>query len=383
MTACRLVDARTMPVYDLGVDHPFARDRQRPLFELLERHGLFDDAELLRPEPATEQILQTAHDPAYVDAVRRLSADDPDPEALALAPSFGLGTSDNPIAPGQHDAGRAIAGATWACVSEVMSGQARRAFNPTGGLHHALDDRASGFCIYNDLVVGIRRGRELGAERVLYVDFDVHHGDGVEFAFRDDPTVMTISFHEDPSVRFPGTGRITDLGAGDARGTTINAPLASFTADASWLDTVRAVLPPLARRFRPDLIVSQHGCDPHRDDPLAELLLTTAPMHEAARWTMALADELCSGRWVATGGGGYQPISVIPRVWSGVWAVMSGRELPDRVDAEWIAKWQPRAPSQLSTTFTDAPSDHPAHDVAAGRNRETVSKLLALLEHNP
>jgi len=380
MPRCRLIDARTMPVYDLGVDHPFARDRQRPLFELMERHQLFDSDELLRPEPADDQVLQLAHDPAYIDAVRALSADPPSREALSLAPSFGLGTADNPVAPGQHDAGRAIAGATWACVDEVMAGRARHAFNSTGGLHHAFRGQASGFCIYNDLVIGIRHGRQLGAERVLYVDFDVHHGDGVEHAFRDDASVMTISFHEDPDVRFPGTGRISDLGGPQARGAAINLPLASFTADASWLEVVRAVLPERARQFRPDLIVSQHGCDPHRDDPLAELHLTTSPMHEAARLTQELADELCDGRWVATGGGGYQPIHVIPRVWSGVWAVMSGRQLPEAVDGEWIADWQPRAPVTLSTTFADPAFDHPAHRAAADRNAHTVTSLLALLE---
>lgn len=379
MPRCRLVDATALPVYDLGLDHPFARDRQRPLFELIGHHHLVEEDELLRPDPADDAVLALAHTPAYVDAVRAVSAPRPERSAMHAAMRFGLGTSDNPIAPGQHDAARAIAGATFACVTEVMAGRAPHAFNSCGGLHHAMPGQASGFCIYNDLVVGIRHGRNNGAERVLYVDFDVHHGDGVERAFEDDPSVMTVSFHENPDVRFPGTGRITDLGRGPGRGTAINVPLASYTGDDSWLETVHAVLPPLARRFRPDLIVTQHGCDPHRDDPLAELQLTTAAMWEAARLSKELATELCGGRWVATGGGGYQPVAVIPRVWSGVWAVMSGRSIPDAVDAEWLATWQQRAPLQLSPTFTDSPEHHPGEEGAARANRDTVARLLALL----
>lgn len=380
MSGCRLIDATAMPVYDLGINHPFARDRQKPLFDLIQKLGWASEEELLQAPPATDETLHLGHDPAYVDAVRLLSAAEPDAEMLAQAPRFGLGNSDNPVAPGQHDAAAAVAEATVACVEEVMAGRAAHAFNPTGGLHHAMFGRASGFCIYNDLVIAIRRARKLGAERVLYVDFDVHHGDGVEFAFHADPSVMTISFHESPDVRFPGTGRVTDLGMPEARGTTINVPLASYTGDTSWLRCVRDVLVPLAENFRPDLIVSQHGCDPHREDPLAELHLTTDAMHEAVRITRELAGTVCGGRWVATGGGGYQPVLVIPRVWGAVWAIMSGRELPDRIDPAWVETWSAHCPSPLPDTFTDEPRPHPHHEHAARINERTVAKLQELLE---
>lgn len=376
---CRLVDAPRLPVYDLGTNHPFARDRQLALYDLLRRQHLVDDDELLVPAPADDALLRLAHAPEYVDVVRAISQEAPSRALLSAALAAGLGTSDNPIAPGQHDAARAVVGATVACVAEVMEGRARHAFNPAGGLHHAMPALASGFCIYNDLVAGIRRARALGAARVLYVDYDVHHGDGVEHAFAEDATVMTISLHETPEVRWPGTGRITDLGRGAARGTAINVPLASGTGDASWLEAVRAVVVPMARRFRPDLIVSQHGCDPHRDDPLAELQLTTGAMIEAARITKHLADEVCDGRWVATGGGGYQPVRVIPRVWGGVWAVMSGRAVPERVDPGWREAWQHRAASPLPETFLDPPHENGFEEHAAQQNRATVQRLLALL----
>src|SRR5262249_8064063 len=226
-------------------------------------------------------------------------------------------------------------------------GNARAAFNPAGGLHHAMPDRAAGFCLYNDLAVGICRARARGVERVLYVDFDVHHGDGVEWTFRRDPSVLTLSFHETPEVRYPGTGFVTDLGEGAGRGYALNVPLQPGTADDSFLECVEQVLLPAARAFRPQLIVSQHGCDTHRDDPLARRECTPASSDGAARRTRALADELCDGRWVATGGGGYRPLHVIPRAWTMVWAAMSGRPLPAQIDPEWRRRWQGRAQEPL------------------------------------
>jgi acetoin utilization protein AcuC len=375
--ACRLVDAPRLPTYDLGIDHPFARERQLPLFDLLARQGLIPAGALLASEPADRDTLATAHDPGYVAFVEAISAPQPPLRLLEQAFAFGMGTADNPIGEGQHAAAAAIAGATLGCVREVMAGRAAQAFNPAGGLHHAMPARASGFCVYNDLVIGIRAARALGAERVLYADFDVHHGDGVQAAFWTDPNVMTISFHETPDVRWPFTGYVGELGEGAARGTKINVPLASHTADASWLEAVHAVLVPAARRFRPDLIVSQHGCDPHFEDPLAELELTTRPMYEAARLTLELATELCGGRWVATGGGGYQPYRVIPRAWALVWMAMTGQRVPAEVDAGWRAAWQHRSPQPLPATFFDAPQTNGRHERAARANRATLDELRA------
>jgi acetoin utilization protein AcuC len=353
MADALLVDAPSLPVYDLGAEHPFARDRQLPLFDLIHRHGLVSPEELLRPPPASDEELRSAHDPVYIQTVRDLSADPPPVELLQRAFRFGMGTADNPIAPDQHRGASAVAGASLACARAVMEGRALRAFNSTGGLHHAMPGSASGFCIYNDLVVAIREARRLGADRVLYVDFDVHHGDGVEFAFRDDPHVLTISFHETPEVRWPGTGWVGDVGVGEGLGFAVNAPLASYSDDESWLSCVRQVLVATARAFRPDLIVSQHGCDPHIWDPLAELHLTTRAFARAAEVTRELADELCGGRWVATGGGGYQPLLVIPRAWAMVWCVVSGREIPGEVDSQWIAAWRDRSAEPLPTRFLD------------------------------
>jgi acetoin utilization protein AcuC len=374
----RLVDALSLPPYSLGAGHPFAADRQRPLFDLLRRQRLFADDELLRPAPASLAELALGHDPAYVAAIRALSDAPDDPRLLRDARRYGMATADNPVGAGQHDGAAAIVGATLACVRAVVSGEADRAFDPAGGLHHAMPAAASGFCVYNDLVVGIREARRLGMARVAYVDFDVHHGDGVEFAFRTDPSVLTISFHETPRVRWPFTGEVTECGEGPGRGSAVNMPFASHTGDASWQECVAAVLDAFLTRFRPELLVTQHGCDPHHTDPLAELDLTTASFRFAAELSRDLAVRHCGGRWVATGGGGYRPYSVIPRAWAMVWCAMSGRPLPELVDPAWRAAWQPRAPEPLPERFVDAPLYDPRHAASARENARTLARLLAL-----
>jgi acetoin utilization protein AcuC len=377
MAAARLIDATALPVYDLGQDHPFARDRQLPLFDLLRTHGLIHDHDLLPTRPATDAELQTVHDAAYIELLKATSEPHPDPAVLRRAPLFGLGTADNPIAVGQHASAAATAGATLACVDAVLDGTCRAAFNPAGGLHHAMPHGAAGFCLYNDLAIGIRRARDRGLARVLYVDLDVHHGDGVEFAFRSDPSVLTISFHETPEIRFPFTGRIEDQGAGAGFGYAVNVPLWPATADDSWLECVERVLVPLARAFEPDLIVSQHGCDPHREDPLATIECTTRAFWESAKLVRTLANDLCQGRWVATGGGGYRPYHVIPRAWAMVWCAMAGRELPETIDAGWRARWQKKAGDRLPDRMFDQAEPAERHARAAAVNRRTVDALLA------
>jgi acetoin utilization protein AcuC len=348
-----IVDGRKLPSYDLGTGHPFARDRLVPLMELLEAHRLVEAGDFLAVAPASDRELRLAHKPGYLEALAALSVEHPSAEWLRRAPGFGLGTADNPIAPGQERAARAVAGATSGCVRAVMDGAVRRAFCPPGGLHHALAAAASGFCLVNDLVIGIREAKRLGARRVLYVDLDVHHGDGVELAFVEDAEVFTFSIHQHPATLWPGTGWAEERGRGAGAGTVCNVPVDPGTGDEGWLGALREALPPFAERCRPDLIVSQHGCDPHREDPLAALAVTTRGFLAAAELVRDLAVEHCGGRWVATGGGGYQPYRVIPRAWTIVWCVLSGRELPEQVDPDWRRRWESRSGTALPARFLD------------------------------
>ncbi|HEX5051292.1 MAG TPA: acetoin utilization protein AcuC [Planctomycetota bacterium] len=376
----RIVDATALPVYDLGQDHPFARDRQQPLFDLLHTTGLVRPEDVLPTTPASIEQLAAAHDRRYLEILRATSVPQPSHAAIVAARHYGLGPGDNPIATGQFEAAAAVGGAALAAVDAIVAGRCRAVFHPAGGLHHAMPNAAAGFCLVNDLVLAIHRARAAGLPRVLYVDFDVHHGDGVEFAFAADPSVLTLSFHETPEIRYPGTGYVTDRGRGDGFGYALNVPLHPYTADDSWLECVRSVLPAVARAFAPDLIVSQHGCDAHRDDPLATIDCTTRSLHAAAQLTRELADELCGGRWLATGGGGYRPYHVIPRAWAMVWSSLSGRPLPPRIDEGWRRRWQGRAGSPLPTEWYDDPHESPAHALAAAVNQRTVAELLAGLD---
>jgi acetoin utilization protein AcuC len=230
-----------------------------------------------------------------------------------------------------------VAGASLAAAEAVVSGNTDHAFNPAGGLHHAMPERASGFCVYDDPAIAIAWMLDNGVERVAYVDVDVHHGDGPQAIFFDDPRVLTISLHESGQYLFPGTGFVDETGKGEAKGTKVNVPLPPYTSDDSWLEAFREIVPPFVKRFGPDVLVSQLGCDTHHTDPLASLSLSTRAYRETAKALHSLAHEVTGGRWVATGGGGYQWARVVPRAWTIYFAEMAGRDVPDEVPESWLA----------------------------------------------
>ena len=312
--------------YDFGPVHPMGPLRIDLTMRLAEELGVIGRRLRTVAAPvASDDLIATVHEPALIEAVQRAGRS---PEVLDEV--HGLGTDDNPTFPGMHQAAAHVVGASVEAFRQVWSGESLHAVNITGGLHHAMPDRASGFCIYNDVAVGIRHLLDQGAERVAYVDVDVHHGDGVERVFWDDPRVLTISLHETGQLLFPGTGFPGDLGGPDARGSAVNVALPPGTGDAGWLRAFHAVVPPLLREFRPEVLVTQHGCDSHIEDPLAHLMLTVDGQRAAYLALHDLAHELCDGRWVATGGGGYALVDVVPRAWTHLLAIIGGRPLdPD------------------------------------------------------
>jgi acetoin utilization protein AcuC len=306
--------------YDFGPGHPLAPVRVVLTMELARQLGVLSEPSvtMVSPAPATDAELATAHDDDYIEAVRRAG------RSLAPDLRYGLGTSDDPVFEGMHEASALVAGATLAAGQAVWSGSALHAASIAGGLHHAMRRAASGFCVYNDLVVAIRWLLAAGAERVAYVDTDVHHGDGVQAAFYDDPRVLTISLHEHPATLFPGTGLPGETGTGDGVGYAVNVALPAGTGDAGWLRAFDAVVHPLLRTFKPTVLVSQHGCDSHRLDPLAHLELTVDAQRLAQVMLHDLAHELCDGRWLLTGGGGYALVQVVPRTWTHLLAIAAG-----------------------------------------------------------
>src|SRR5215472_3351773 len=308
--------------YRLSEEHPLQPLRVQLTVELIRDLGLDALAEIVPPRRATDDEIALCHAPSYIRLVERLSADEPVPVSEAAAAGFG--TPDNPIAPGMHEACAAVVGGSLVAAEAVHSGAALHAFNPAGGLHHAMRDRASGFCVYNDVAVAVAWLRARG-HRVAYVDVDVHHGDGTQALFYSDPDVLTISLHESGRYLFPGTGFPDETGVGAAKGTSANLPLAPYTWDEPWLAAFEATVPPLLRAFRPTVLVTQDGCDTHALDPLAHLLGSTAIWPRVGRRFHELAHELCEGRWLATGGGGYAVREVVPRAWTLLFAEMVER----------------------------------------------------------
>jgi acetoin utilization protein AcuC len=309
--------------YDFGPSHPMAPIRLKLTMELARAFGLFDlDGVAVEvPAAATRAELQLYHDRGYVDLVRlagsgRLVAPGKQDLTERVLLMHGLGTDDDPVFPGMHEAAAMVTGATLAAARAVWTSAAQHGASIAGGLHHAMARNASGFCVYNDPAIAIAWLLGQGAERIAYVDVDAHHGDGVEAAFWDDPRVLTIGLHEHPDTLFPGTGRPGDIGGPHAGGSAVNVALPAFTRDAAWLRAFHAVVPPLLREFRPEILVSQHGCDSHRDDPLTNLELSIDAQRATHAAIHRLAHEVAGGRWLLTGGGGYEHVHVVPRSWT-------------------------------------------------------------------
>lgn len=303
--------------YDFGARHPMTPVRLDLTVRLAEQLGVLDlpGVSVVGADPADDAVVATAHTPDYVAAVRRAGQDGvPDV-------GRGLGTEDDPVFPDMHEAAARLVTGSVESALAVWQGQAGHAVNLAGGMHHAMPDRASGFCIYNDAVVAIRAVLARGARRVAYVDLDAHHGDGVERAFWDDARVLTVSVHESGTTLFPGTGHPADVGGPRARGSVVNVALPAGTADAGWLRAVAAVALPVVRAFGPDLLVTQHGCDAHAMDPLTNLAVSVDGLRTAALAMHDLAHEAAGGRWLALGGGGYAIVQVVPRIWTHLLAV--------------------------------------------------------------
>jgi acetoin utilization protein AcuC len=293
---------------------------------------------------------------------------------------FGLGSEDNPIFDGIHEASALVTGATVDAAMAVRSGAAQHAVNLAGGLHHAMPARASGFCVYNDVAVAIGRLLADGVQKVAYVDLDAHHGDGVEAAFYRDPRVLTISLHESGYTAFPGTGFPGDSGHGAAEGTAVNVALPPGTGDSGWLRAFHGVVPPLVRAFEPEILITQLGCDSHRLDPLAHLELTVDAHRHSYAVLHQLAHEVTGGRWVAVGGGGYDIVQVVPRSWTHLLAEISGHPLdPDtEVPAGWLELVHRRTGSEGPKRLTDGtePVYHP-WDAGEGDPDDPVDRAIA------
>lgn len=347
--------------YQLSDDHPLNPVRLDLTMRLAAGLGVLDGVEVLAPEQASDEDLLRVHAPSYLTAVRSAPHE-------PFGVGHGLGTEDNPIFLDMHEASALIAGGSLLAAREIAEDRADRAVNLAGGLHHAMADRAAGFCVYNDCSVAIAWLLEQGYERIAYVDVDVHHGDGVQAAFYDDPRVMTISMHQHPLTLWPGTGWPGEYGKGDGAGYAVNVPLPPGTGDAGWLRAFHAVVPSLLESFRPQVLVTECGADTHSDDPLANLELSIDGQRAIYHSLRDLAERTAGGKWLVLGGGGYSLFRVVPRSWTHLLATVLDRDLdPARpLPADWIAHAARLTRGALPTSMTDGkdPSFVPWGDVA-------------------
>ena len=328
-----LAYSTALDAYDLGPGHPMRPERVSLMVALLEAYGAIDGRTLTALEfvESSNDALARAHAAVYIDTVIAVSAR-PD----RWLPTHGLGPGDTPGFSGMHGVSAMIAGATTRALEVVLDGAFRRAFAPAGGLHHAHRERAAGFCVYNDVAVAIHSALAHHPDlRVCYLDIDAHHGDGVQESFYTDPRVLTISLHEDGRYLYPGTGSARERGEGPGIGTALNVPMPPYATSECYLLAFDEVVAPAVRAFAPDVLVTQNGADAHWQDPLTSLGQTIGGYEALFRRIAQLADEVCGGRLVACGGGGYAWATVVPRVWTLLTSTLAGIELPDPLPAEW------------------------------------------------
>ncbi len=364
-----LVFSKQFGQHSYGANHPLKIERLQLTMDLMQAYGLFD----LSQEPwvdaraADEQDLLLVHLPDYLEVLKKVNTGHPVPGAW----EYGLGSGDNPIFPGVYDWSILVAGATLEGVRQIREENCQIAFNIAGGLHHAMPRRAAGFCYLNDPAIAIAQMIRAGL-RVVYLDIDVHHGDGVEAIFYNTDKVLAISLHQHGGTLFPGTGFPDDIGQGPGRGYTVNVPLAPGTDDDLYLRVFMEIVPPLVHAYNPDVLVTQLGVDTLATDPLAALDLTTngffKVIHEIKSWGF---------KWLALGGGGYNLMNVA-RSWSKAWAIMKGVDIPDALPEAFLREHQIELNPRL--TLSDPPRT--MNRIVAGKAQQLATSVVTHIKEH-
>lgn len=372
---CSFVYSERLLDYHFYPEHPFNQIRVQLTKELLEAMHVLDESHIILPRYATDKELALFHDPTYIDAVKRASEQELSPTQKV---DFGLETEDTPVFLGMHEAASLIVGGTLEAVDSVLEEKSEHALNLSGGLHHGFKRKASGFCVYNDAAVAIKHIQRNYGLKTLYIDTDAHHGDGVQWAFYDDPNVCTLSIHETGRHLFPGTGYVNERGIKSGYGYSFNIPLDAFTQDRSYLEVYESAFREVIEFFKPDVIVTQNGADSHFYDPLTHLCASMKIYEDIPRLAHELAHEYCDGRWIALGGGGYDIWRVVPRAWAQIWKIMhDGEPFRGRLPDSWIEKWQHKASYPLPTHWHDPESLMPS----IPRKNEITEKNKQMLHH--
>ena len=318
--------------YDFGPEHPLRPLRVKLTYDLIRSKGILEQnsVQVVKPRLASREEILLFHEEDYVRLVEQYSKKD----------SGLLDMGDTPAFKGCYEATSLVVGASMVAADEVMSGRLSHAFNPSGGLHHAHPERASGFCIFNDPAVVIAHLKSrYKVKHIVYLDIDAHHGDGVMYGYYDDPAVLDIDFHESGNFLFPGTGFPDEIGKGEAKGLKLNVSLPPSTGDEAYLEAFQQIVPDALRKFRPEIILVQCGADAHMDDRLAHLRLTTKVYTEVVSQMHDLAHELCNGKLLLLGGGGYT-LANVPRVWTVAFSTLAGLKPTDDIPLPWSKEFE-------------------------------------------
>ncbi|MFX1237893.1 MAG: acetoin utilization protein AcuC [Promethearchaeota archaeon] len=364
--------------YNFGSTHPLRPLRLELMYSLIEKLGLLENKLLhvLKPRHCTADELSRVHSPEYINVVKKIS-DNPNDKSIKPY-SYGLGPGDNPIFKGMYEASTLICGASLVAAKKVfLDDNFPIAFNPAGGLHHAMRNKASGFCIFNDIGVAISHLKTLKNDiKIAYLDIDCHHGDGVQWMFYDDPNVLTISYHEDGRFLFPGTGLVNETGKGHGKGFSINFPLQRWTPDRLFIKLFRTTLPKILEAYKPNILVTQLGVDTHYLDPLTHMGFSLSGYSDIAQTIKTSAREYCDNRWLALGGGGYL-MSVVPRAWSLFLAKMLDVELENKLPEAWYEEFKEKVPFEKAPFYLWDRADEIQRKFLA--DSEIAKKMI---EHN-
>jgi acetoin utilization protein AcuC len=334
-------------MYNFGPSHPLRPLRLELTYSLMEKMGLLDNEnlEIIKPRVAKQQEIELIHSHDYVEIVKKLSKN---PKEQGLKPYlYGLGPGDNPIFKKMYEASALVCGASIEAAKKVWLDKSTNiAFNPAGGLHHATKSKASGFCIFNDIAVALKYLKELKPDiRIVYLDIDCHHGDGVQWTFYDDPNVLTISLHESGKFLFPGTGSIEETGEDDGKGYSLNFPLLPGTNNKLYLKIFETCIPKILKEYHPDILATQLGVDTHFNDPLTQLGVSIKLHKSLADRIYKYAEQYCNNRWLAFGGGGYL-MNVVPRAWTLFLARMLNVDLPNSLPQSWLKEVEEKVPNE-------------------------------------
>ncbi|OZM56069.1 acetoin utilization protein AcuC [Lottiidibacillus patelloidae] len=367
--------------YKFNDDHPFNQKRVHLTYDLLTKIDALHTEDIITPSAASDDDIALFHNEAYITAVKEASIGN----VVPSIEKYGIGTEDTPIFPNMHEAASQVVGATMQAVDLVMERKTKAAVNLAGGLHHSMKEKASGFCIYNDCAIAIEHIRKKYGARVLYVDTDAHHGDGVQMGFYAADDVCTFSIHETGKYLFPGTGNVTERGFGKGFNFSFNLPLDAFTEDGSFLHAYEIALREIAAYFKPDVIITQNGADAHCYDPLTHLMTTMRTYKYIPKIAQEIAEEYCEGRWIALGGGGYDIWRVVPRAWSNIWLTMKGISVADeeKLPEAWLNEWQNDAPVPLPATWGDSSSIYnpiPRKAEIEKKNEHTLKQMISFIK---